>query len=389
MLGTATMIVVNAVMFGFTSEMQVRIHGILADVIFQSRDMNKGFPDYQWHRTQILDAAGDLIEELTPTVIIPGMITYLVNAGNEPVSMEANIVGIDCFTQGKVSDIAKYLQHPDNRKALSFDLKQDGYSITNGPADSNAAHRFELGYAGWNYRRRIAVEKKRQQGQRSANAAAQGNAPQGNAAPPANGDSPSNPFAIQPPAFHTPESPSPNVFDPAKEQHAGVIVGIGISLYDRQPQIDPDTGKKIVVDRLSLIPGDDVMLTFPTAELPLRFQSGSFTVTDIYESKMVEYDRKLVFVPIEKLQQLRGMYDERTGKATVTQILIKAKSGTDINVLRDRLKEKFPAQLFSIKTWRDEQATLLDAVYNELVILNVLLFLIFAVESVNFGVSKK
>ncbi|MDR3234680.1 MAG: FtsX-like permease family protein, partial [Planctomycetaceae bacterium] len=253
------------------------------------------------------------------------------------------------------------------------------YSITNGPPDSNAAHRFDLGYAGWNYRRRIAAEKKRQQGQRAANAAAQGNVLQGNAVPPANGDAPLNPFASQ-----TPESPYSNVFDPAKEQHAGIIIGIGISLYDRLPQIDPDTGKKIVVDRLSLIPGDDVMLTFPDSALPPHFQSSSFTVTDIYESKMMEYDRKLVFVPIEKLQQLRGMYDERTGKPTVTQILIKAKSGTDINVLRDRLKEKFPVQLFSIKTWRDEQATLLDAVYNELVILNVLLFLIFAVAG--FGI---
>ncbi|MDR3183186.1 MAG: FtsX-like permease family protein [Planctomycetaceae bacterium] len=382
MLGTATMIVVNAVMLGFTSEMQVRIHGILSDVIFQSRDLNKGFPDYPWHRDQILNAAGDLIDELTPLIFVPGMITYRINGSGEPVSMPVDIFGIDCRTQGKVSDIAKYLQHPENSQYLSFDLKQDGYSITGnntaGSAASNkAAHRFELGYAGWTYRRRYATEQKRLQGLRNANAA---NPPPATAA---NGDSPSNPFAPSAPT-ETNNPAAQTVFDPAKEQHTGAIVGIGISFYDRLQQIDPDTNKKIVIDKLALIPGDDVMLTFPTAELPLRFQSGSFTVTDLYESKMVDYDRKLVFVPIEKLQQLRGMYDEQTGKPTVTQVLIKAKPGTDINVLRDRLREKFPVQLFSARTWRDDQASLLSAVYNELAMLNVLLFLIFAVAG--FGI---
>ena len=36
MLGVATMIVVNSVMSGFTTEMQNRIHGILSDVVFES-----------------------------------------------------------------------------------------------------------------------------------------------------------------------------------------------------------------------------------------------------------------------------------------------------------------------------------------------------------------
>ncbi len=36
MLGVATMIIVNAVMDGFTTEMQGRMHGILSDVIVES-----------------------------------------------------------------------------------------------------------------------------------------------------------------------------------------------------------------------------------------------------------------------------------------------------------------------------------------------------------------
>ncbi|RMG04843.1 MAG: ABC transporter permease, partial [Planctomycetota bacterium] len=48
MLGVATMIVVNSVMLGFRTEMQNRLHGILSDIIFQSRSL-EGFPDAQWH----------------------------------------------------------------------------------------------------------------------------------------------------------------------------------------------------------------------------------------------------------------------------------------------------------------------------------------------------
>jgi lipoprotein-releasing system permease protein len=99
---------------------------------------------------------------------------------------------------------------------------------------------------------------------------------------------------------------------------------------------------------------------------------------------MAEYDRKLVFVPIEKLQYLRGMVDGDSGTFTVTRILIKAKPGVEIDALRDRLREAFPIQMFSITTWRDDQADMLNAVFTELAMLNVLLFLIFAVAG--FGI---
>ena len=39
MLGVATMIVVNAVMAGFSHEMENRMHGILSDVIFEGHGM--------------------------------------------------------------------------------------------------------------------------------------------------------------------------------------------------------------------------------------------------------------------------------------------------------------------------------------------------------------
>ena len=48
MLGVATMIVVNSVMEGFTHEMQDRIHGILSDLVFESRSLD-GIPDADRH----------------------------------------------------------------------------------------------------------------------------------------------------------------------------------------------------------------------------------------------------------------------------------------------------------------------------------------------------
>ena len=48
-LGVATMIVVNAVMAGFSSEMRTRIQGILSDVIIETRNYD-GEADSAMHK---------------------------------------------------------------------------------------------------------------------------------------------------------------------------------------------------------------------------------------------------------------------------------------------------------------------------------------------------
>src|SRR4029079_19527273 len=73
-LGVATMIVVNSVMEGFTTEMQGRIHGILSDVVVESHSL-EGFPDAEWHMSRIREVAGPYIAGMTPTVAIPGMLS--------------------------------------------------------------------------------------------------------------------------------------------------------------------------------------------------------------------------------------------------------------------------------------------------------------------------
>ena len=113
--------------------------------------------------------------------------------------------------------------------------------------------------------------------------------------------------------------------------------------------------------------------------------SAKFTIVDFYESKMSEYDSSFVFVPIRKLQELRGMIDPTTG---IAQLSTRFRSGSSrastSNTVRDLLRASFPPQVFKISTWRDKQGALLAAVQMETAVLNVLLFLIIAVAG--FGI---
>ncbi|MDP6676640.1 MAG: hypothetical protein QGI29_03660, partial [Pirellulales bacterium] len=123
-LGVATMIVVNAVMAGFSNEMQNRIHGILSDIIFESHSLS-GFQDPQWHIDEIKRAAGDQIAGMTPTVAVPAMLNFQVRG--QWVTRQVMFIGIDPNTHAQVSDFSRYLQHPANRQQLSFDLREGGY----------------------------------------------------------------------------------------------------------------------------------------------------------------------------------------------------------------------------------------------------------------------
>ena len=125
-------------------------------------------------------------------------------------------------------------------------------------------------------------------------------------------------------------------------------------------------------------------LTFPTVGQPPKAVSDDFTVVDFYESKMADSDGKLVFVPIRKLQELRGMIDPTTGVAQVNAIQIKLKPGADPNAVRDKLQAAFRRDMYSVSTWRDMQVNLLSAVEMEITVLNILLFFIIAVAG--FGI---
>ncbi len=392
MLGVATMIVVNSVMLGFAHEMENRLHGILSDIIFQSRSL-EGFPDAQWHMEQIRNVAGDDIEAMTPTVVVPAMVNLQV--GEQWVTRPVQLIGIDAATQGRVSDFGQYLQHPENRRQLSFALRDGGYDVRDHQGGTEAPPRPEMADAGWKHRRQMAqlrkimrdIESPRVESrlpaapQRGAMAA---DSPGGGGIPASSeqgGDSagstenlpsdaiPTNPFA----RFGPRQEDYVPAFDPAVSQYTGIVLGIGLATYRKDGR-----------DRFLILPGDDVTVTFPTAGSPPRIHRDNFTVVDFYESKMSEYDSNFAFVPIETLQRLRGMIDPATGRSYVNAISIKLKPGRDMNAVRDRLRAAFAPQYYSIDTWRDNQGALLAAVHMETAILNVLLFLIICVAG--FGI---
>jgi lipoprotein-releasing system permease protein len=99
---------------------------------------------------------------------------------------------------------------------------------------------------------------------------------------------------------------------------------------------------------------------------------------------MSEYDQSFVFVPIRKLQELRGMIDPKTGIGNFTSIQIKLKDDRDGDLVVAKLKELFAPEIYNVSTWREKQGPLLAAVQMETAILNVLLFMIIAVAG--FGI---
>ena len=370
MLGVATMIVVNSVMSGFQSEMYKRLHGILSDVVVEAQSM-EGIQDPKILEAEIQEVLGDDIAGMTSTVQVPSMMSFQYRG--EWITRQLNVIGIDDETYAQVSDFSRFLLHPSNRERLTFDLPEDGY-------DDRLR-----GGAGWIYRRIRAAQEKfyREQMERieSHKAALSEQSP--TTVQLAN-HTDELPFSTEP--EHDPfagvaiEDDDQHAFDPATETHTGIVLGIATcSIRTRDQHGEP-------IDVFLCRPGDDVKVTLPTAGTPPKAVHKNFTVVDLYESKMSEYDSSLAFVPISALQNLRGMINPQTGVATVSSIQIKLRDGADLNAARDKLRERFPADLFPyrIQTWKELQGPLLAAVQMETTILNILLFLIIAVAG--FGI---
>lgn len=420
-LGVATLIVVNAVMEGFTHEMRDRIHGVLSDVVFESRSID-GFYDPGWHVDRIREVAGDEILELTVTAHVPAILQYQYH-GNW-ITRPVELIGIDAQTQGLVGDFAKYLQHPLNRQRPGFQLRDGGYGAADPHDQEPVIERPALFDAGWPRRRRIA-EIQRQRRELEAQLAAENEDFGGHQTAWPGGDVNDHDSTSDVPLLDTPlvhshhadtpagdaaanprddalEGPrardlhqavtatddarepldnpfgadhvTPELYDPGTEQAAGAFLGIALS------SIRLKEGQ----EHFLVQPGDDVQLTFPTVGMPPKVQYDVFTVVDFYESKMSEYDSTFVFIPLERLQQLRGMIDPRTGIGYATAIQIKLHDPAAGARVRDKLRAAFPPEVYAVSTWQDKQGPLLAAVQMETMILNILLFLIIAVAG--FGI---
>ncbi len=430
-LGVATLIVVNSVMDGFTTEMQDRMHGILSDVILESHSAN-GLMNHEEIQERIRQVVGEDLEGMTTVVHVPAMVT--IEHRNETITRQINLIGIDTESYANVSDFSKYLLHPENQQQISFALKELGY----------APERSGFPESGWVHRRRIAAARKqyvqmqleyelaRQENEflqglqqqnkdylkrlvdsvdvmaprveedATAQATVEEECPEVPSSEPS-AEPASSPLPAPPQEYASSGSqvnlvaradasassgltaPSVDavatrpedkarIFDPESEQHDGIVLGISIGATRYRDAASGD-----VSDYYYVQPGDDVRVTFPSAGNSPTAIHKLFTVVDFYESKMSEYDATFAFVPIERLQAARGM------EGAVCSIQLRLREGADLNMVRDTLRAEFPLEMMlQINTWRDLQGALLAAVQMETTILNILLFLIIAVAG--FGI---
>jgi lipoprotein-releasing system permease protein len=355
MLGVATMIVVNSVMAGFSHEMRQRINGMLGDLILESHSMD-GVADANWHMQKIKAAAGDDIVGMSPTVQLPALLYF--DASHGPITRQVTLVGIDGDTYASVGSFGNYLQHPRNREHLSFTVRDGGYDIVDhqvGPHDTPPMARKQMENAGWTWRRHKAYLKQQNE---LVTARAERTDPNLNPFAPKDGDT----------------EKEGRDFDMATEQHTGIVLGIGVCGFRSSEG----------TDYFHALPGDDVRVSFPKASMPPEAISEFYTVVDFYESKMSEYDSNLVFLPLRELQKSRGLIDPETGIGKFNTIQIKIRKGADPEKIRDKLRNVFSAQQYSVSTWQDRQGPLLAAVQMETVVLNILLFMIIAVAG--FGI---
>jgi lipoprotein-releasing system permease protein len=356
-LGVATMIVVNSVMAGFTAKMQSEMNQMLGDLTVTVHSMD-GVPDAPAHMARIQQHTGDAVVGMSPTVATYAMMYMQV--GGTSSTRGVMLVGIDESTYASVSNIGTHMQHPTNRQKLSFGLYESGYDkLDHESQDPNRKERPELAFSGWAYRRFRAEQQKRLQEQsRQGQAAMQ----------------PSQQAVVDPFAVANKDEPQGEEFDSATDQHPGIILALS------ECSIRDAAGATRLYNR----PGDDVRVAIATSTLPPDFTSDFYTITDVYADPMRIENASMAFVPIAHLQKARGMIDPVTGVGRFTSIQIKLREGVDADAVRDKLRTVFDPQLYSVSTWRDNQAMLLHAIQTETTVLNILLFFIVAVAG--FGI---
>ncbi|MCH7685862.1 MAG: ABC transporter permease [Planctomycetes bacterium] len=428
MLGVATMIVVNSVMAGFSTEMRDRIHGILADVIIETHSL-EGVPDAEWHMEIARRAAGDQIEAMTATVEVYGMLSF--EYGGEFITRPVTLIGINPAEKAVVSPLVAYLDSfneiteldPDTgkkrviRPALRSRDVAPGWELTETARERrkilterdlqfldhlnhgiDAADDFVPPE-----RFRIPPETNEEQTSKAENPASEESesaiqqvnqtveAPNFDTEPSTaieNSEVPNFPGGGESTGFTkaTPE-------DPAAPLKGRLYVGIGLVTIHDTHRV---TKKPISIHMVR--PGDDVRISTVTAGQPPDAVHFKATVVDLFKSGMSEYDSNLVFCNLEFLQEMRGMFKPETGQIdpltgdvdpatcvkSITSIQIKLKDYAQAPEVVERLKAAFPPGVFRVRTWEERQGPLLAAVEVESAILNVLLFLIIAVAG--FGI---
>mgnify|MGYP003643996097 FL=1 len=381
-LGVATMIVVNSVMDGFSTDMRTRLRGILADVIVETNSLD-GEPDTRDIKNSIQRAIGDDIAGMTSTVEIYAMLS--VQYGSQWQSKPVTLIGIDPETKATVGPLAQYLEHTKDNDIPNWELSPEAMAYR-----KEWTTRAQWMVDRWNHNPPPIEENE----QVSFEEPVESNEPL--PAPKfANDTATVSPFDQAPkPESSQKADPSANPFsedmkvsafekkekeDPGSPLKGRVYIGYGLVSF---PYEDPETGKTEMFQIVK--PGDDVKISTVTAGQPPEPTHFNATVVDLFKSNMSEHDSSLVFCNLEYLQEMRGMIDPASGEKSITSIQIKLKHPEDAAMVVSKLEEALPAGRFRVRTWEDKQGPLLAAVEVESAILNVLLFLIIAVAG--FGI---
>src|SRR3972149_6963805 len=119
MLGVATMIVVNSVMAGFSTEMRDRIHGILADVVIETNTLD-GRPDAEEHFRKVRSVIGDEVAGMTTTVEVYGMLSF--EFGRQWTTRPITLIGIEPEGKAQVGPLVEYLASYQPRIDLGLPL---------------------------------------------------------------------------------------------------------------------------------------------------------------------------------------------------------------------------------------------------------------------------
>ncbi|MCS7021416.1 MAG: FtsX-like permease family protein [Gemmataceae bacterium] len=340
MLGVATLIVVNAVMSGFSTKLKDRLHGILSDVIIDTSRID-GFvqydalgyplfdpegrtipltPEAMISRIQASPVAG-AIEAMTPTIEVFALLRFRL--GMEEQTKPVRLIGIDPVGRAAVGGFREYLVRQRGTDKPSFELTPE-------------------------------ARQRHEELQRHARLLA----------PP-----PPDPAPTISVGGLTIPPPNPQMMTqgmPQPQLH-GMIPGYTIAHFrfrDEQGNVSEEPVLK---------PGDDAtVITIGGRDLKPVW--GTFIVTDYLKTEMSEYDQTFVFVPLEQLQAIRGM----EGRCTALLIKLKNYEADKVRVVEE-LRRLFCHPEIRVATWEEHQGPLLAAIDIERGILNLLLFMIVGV----------
>jgi lipoprotein-releasing system permease protein len=339
MLGVATLIVVNAVMSGFSTKLKTRLHGILSDVVIDTERMD-GFVKYDNQGRPVFDHNGQVvglspremiarmkenpvlwekIAAVSPTIEVFAILQF--NLGGQRQSKPVKVIGVDPESRALVGGFSEYLVRQNGSTNPSFDLTADALEqheknkrMRDGPAIIPVA--------------------------------------------------PSRPLV--PGQIPEPDDNAMKADMPVVKLH-GVIPGYSIAHF----RFRNDNGQ--VVEDCVLKPGDDVMIT-TIGGSEIKPVWGTFLVADYMKTEMSEYDASFVYVPLDQLQAIRGMQD----RCTALQIKLRNYEADKFYVTAE-LRKLFPYPDVRVDSWEERQGPLLSAIEVERSILNILLFMIVGV----------